>query len=53
MRKITLKDGPLKGKTVLVHESQTSFTTHVAPGRYHITPKGAKWHGAKATAKVE
>ncbi|WP_223172524.1 hypothetical protein [Microbacterium sp. NIBRBAC000506063] len=50
MRKITLKDGPLKGKTVLVHETQTSFTTHAAPGRYDIGDKGAKWTPAAKSA---
>ena len=47
-RKVKLTDGPLKGKTVLVHVTQTRFTTHAAPGHYELTDKGATWHGAKA-----
>lgn len=43
MRKVKLTDGPLRGKTVMVHETQETFSTHAASGRYEIGDKGAKW----------
>ncbi|MFB7843620.1 hypothetical protein [Microbacterium sp. NPDC056052] len=46
MRRVKLTSGPLKGKTVLVHETQSTFTTHAAPGHYEITETGAKWRQA-------
>lgn len=50
MRKIKLTTGPLKGKTVEVHVTQKSFTTHAAPGHYEVTEKGATWHAAAKAA---
>lgn len=53
MRKVKLTDGPLKGKTVLVHETQSTFTTHADPGRYELKGKGAKWHPAPRAKETE
>ncbi|VXC31007.1 hypothetical protein MICRO8M_90058 [Microbacterium sp. 8M] len=53
MRRVKLTSGPLKGKTVLVDETQKTFTTHVAPGHYELTEKGATWHAAPKTKDVE
>lgn len=51
MRKITITDGPLKGKTVEVQTNTERFTTHAGNGHYEVTKDGAKWH-RKHTAKA-
>lgn len=51
MRKITMTDGPLKGKTVEVQANTERFTTHAGNGHYEVTKDGATWH-RKHTAKV-
>lgn len=54
MRKITITDGPLKGKTVDVQVNETTFTTHAGNGHYEATTDGATWHRKHtATATTE
>lgn len=43
MRKVTLKGGPLDGKTYLVPETQETLTHHAAPGAYKLTAARGTW----------
>lgn len=52
-RKVKMTTGPLKGTTVLIHETTKTFTTPAAPGHYELTDKGAKWHPAPKTKDTE
>lgn len=54
MHKVKAKGGPLDGKTVLVHETQTSFTHHAdGAGTYTVNSKTATWKPNKTTAQPD
>ena len=48
MRRITLKDGPLDGKTYDVPDSAVRIPA--VGGAYRLTPKTGQWEPAKAAA---
>lgn len=44
-RKLKAQGGPLAGKTVIVHETQKTFTHHGdTDGHYQVNEKSVTWH---------
>jgi hypothetical protein len=54
-RKLKAQGGPLHGKTVIVHETQETFTHHAdTDGHYKVNEKSVTWQpDTKPTATVE
>lgn len=52
-RKVAVKGGPLDGKTVVVHDTQTTFTHHADKGgEYTVSEKTATWKAHKPAAEA-
>lgn len=53
-RKITVNGGPIDGKTVIVHDTQETFTHHAdQSGVYKVNEKTATWKPHTAPAPAE
>jgi hypothetical protein len=51
VRRVTLKDGPLAGRTFDVPRADTELAHHAAPGgRYRLTAKQGTWKADKPTS---
>lgn len=53
-KKITVKNGPINGKTFIVPDTQTTLTHHAAPGgHYKVNTKTATWQADQPDTEPE